>query len=159
MRLHALMVLLSVCAIAPAHAKSRTAQAKSAGETNALTGTWEIVDAAPAPWSDTSERSAITARGKKLLKAHVTFAGKAVSGVFACKGARYETTSYPIDSVFQASLPEPQIKFAKQLGLPEGEVPGVDVNCSTGLFSYHFLNKDTALLGYNDVIYTLKRTQ
>src|SRR5215471_17269627 len=45
MRLHALMVLLSVCAIVPAHAKSGTAQAKAAAEPNALTGTWEIVDA------------------------------------------------------------------------------------------------------------------
>jgi len=157
MRAHALMVLLSICAIVPAHAKSGAVQAKSAAEPNALTGTWEIVDAAPAPWSDLAQRPAITARGKKLVKAHVTFAAKAVSGVFACKGARYETTSYPIDSVFQASLPEPQVKYAKELGLPAGEVPGVDVNCSTGLFSYHFLNKDTALLGYNDVIYTLKR--
>jgi hypothetical protein len=153
MRVHALMVLLSVCAIVPA-------QAKSAGESNALTGTWEIVDAAAAPWTMQNERPALTARGKKLVKLHITFAANAVSakhGVFNCKKARYESASYPADAVFQAALPEPQIKFAKDLGLPPGEVPSVDVNCSTGLFSYHFLNKDTALLGYDNVIYTLKR--
>src|SRR5215510_3772801 len=148
MRVSASMLLLSVCVAAPF--QSHAAQ-------NELMGTWEIVDAAAAPWSVQTDRPGLTARGKKLVKAHITFAGNVVKGAFACKKARYESTSYPIDAVFQAALPEPQTKYAKELGLPQGEVPGVDVNCSAGLFSYHFLNKDTALLGYDNVIYTLKR--
>jgi hypothetical protein len=152
MRVRASMVVvLLACVAVPA--QSRAAE-------NRLMGTWEIVDAAAAPWTMQDQRPALTARGKKLLKLHITFAANAVSakhGVFNCKKARYETASYPADAVFQAALPEPQTKHAKDLGLPAGEVPSVDVNCSTGLFSYHFLNKDTALLGYDNVIYTLKR--
>jgi len=135
---------------APAHAAS-----------NALLGNWEIVDAAPAPWTADNERPALAAEGRKLLKLQITFAPAEVIAkhkTLACKQAEYEPTEYSPDALFQGALLEPnQDKVAQSLDFPRGDVPGVDVTCSTGTFSYHFRDKATALTAYNNVIYTLKR--
>ncbi len=127
----------------------------------ALLGKWEIVDAAPAPWADDKERAALIAEGRRLLKMQIAFAaGEVIAShkTLACKKAQYEPTEYSPDALFQGGLLEPnQEKVAQSMGFPKGDVPGVDVTCSTGSFSYHFRDKTTALLAFNDVIYTLKR--
>jgi hypothetical protein len=128
---------------------------------NPLLGKWEVVEAAPAPWSAEKERPALAAEGQRLLKMQITFTPAAVIArhkTLACTEAEYEETQYSADALFQGSLLEPnQDAAAISLGFPRGDVPGVDVTCSTGSFSYHFRDKGTALLGFNNVIYTLKR--
>jgi hypothetical protein len=128
---------------------------------NPLLGTWEIVEAQPAPWSETSQRASLVAGGKRLIKQVVTFAPREVVSrhkALACKRAEYEPTDYEADAIFQGNLPEPNpTAAALRLGFKKGEIPGVDLKCSTGVYSYHFRDRNTALTALSNVIYTLKR--
>jgi len=148
---HALRTVVALAALACAPARAD----------NALLGKWEVVEAAPAPWADDKDRPALAAEGRKLLKMQIAFTPTEVIAThktLACKKAAYEPTDYSPDALFQGALLEPnQEKVAQSMGFPRGDVPGVDVTCSTGAFSYHFRDKATALLAYNNVIYTLKR--
>ncbi len=76
----------------------------------------------------------------------------------ACRRAEYESTDYEADAMFQGNLPEPNpTAAAVRLGFKKGEVPGVDLKCTTGAYSYHFRDRNTALTALSNVIYTLKR--
>ena len=128
---------------------------------NALIGTWEIVEAQPAPWADESRHAALAAAGKRLIKQTVTFRPREVASRYkplACKRAEYETTSYETDAIFQGNLPEPNPgAVALRFGFKKGEVPGVDLRCTKGVYSYHFRDRDTVMTAFSNVIYTLKR--
>jgi hypothetical protein len=151
MRLPAFAVA-ALAALAPAGASAQS---------NALLGTWEIVDAQPAPWTEESQRASLAASGQRLIRQVVTFAPKEVTSrhkPLACKRAQYETTDYEADAIFQGNLPEPNpTAAALRLGFKKGEIPGVDLRCTSGLYSYHFRDRDTALTALSNVIYTLKR--
>ncbi len=126
-----------------------------------LIGTWEIVEAQPAPWTPESQRASLLAESKRLLKQVITFApNKVISKhkALACKRAEYEPTDYEADAMFQGNLPEPNpTAAAVRLGFKKGEVPGVDLKCTTGAYSYHFRDRNTVLTALSNVIYTLKR--
>jgi hypothetical protein len=138
-------------------ATASLAQAQS----NPLLGTWEFVEAQPAPWVDEAKHPALAAAGKRMLKQVITFAPSAVTSRqkwLACKRAEYETTTYEADALFQGNLPEPNPTAAAiRLGFKRGETPGVDLKCTSGVFSYHFRDKNTAMTALSNVIYTLKR--
>ena len=135
--------------------------AAAPAQDNLLLGTWEIVEAQPAPWTAERERAALAAEGKRLTKQVVTFAPREVVSrhkALACKRAEYEATDYEADAVFQGNLPEPNpTAAALRLGFKKGAIPGVDLRCRSGAYSYHFRDRDTALTAFNNVIYTLKR--
>jgi hypothetical protein len=127
-----------------------------------IIGQWEIVDAAPAPWSPPDERPALAAEGRRLLKLAVTFAPGSVNSkfkLFNCKRrVEYESVLLPIDTLFQGNLPEPNpTAEAVRLGFPRGDIPSVDVKCINAKFTFHFRDPDTALINLNRVIYTFKR--
>ena len=126
-----------------------------------LLGTWEIVEAQPAPWTEESQRATLTAQGQRLLKQVITFSPREVvsrNKSLACKRAEYEMTDYEADAMFQGNLPEPNpTGAAVRLGFKKGTVPGVDLKCKTGVYSYHFRDRNTALTALSNVIYTLKR--
>ena len=129
---------------------------------SSMLGTWEIVEAAPAPWSDPDDRAALVAHGKGLLNLTVTFAPGAVTSklkLFNCKRrVAYESVELPIDTLFQGNLPEPNpTAIAVRMGFPKGDIPSVDVICVKAKFTFHFRDPDTALINLNRVIYTLKR--
>lgn len=127
-----------------------------------LLGRWQIEAAAVAPWV-APDKIATTVKEdevRRLVKQRITFEATAVKSgdpIFACKGASYEPTRLPPEGLFQGSLPAPQSRIARALGLPDGLSPGVDVACPNSRFSYHFRDKDTALFALDNVIYTLKR--
>ena len=74
------------------------------------------------------------------------------------KRVRYEPTQYPIDALFLGMLPEPnQERLALNMGFAKGDVRGIDVRCTGGLFAYHFRDPNTVLFALGNVIYTLKR--
>lgn len=125
-------------------------------------GAWEISKYVLAPWIEPGEDTrSIAAQAEKLQHLVIDFEpGKVVSDdeVLGCTEANYTPTEYPPDYLFQGGLPEgQQAKLAKSYGLPGGNVPGFDLDCSTGVFSYHFANADTLLLAYDDVIYWIDR--
>ena len=126
-----------------------------------LIGEWTIVEAVPAPWSEETRRTELTAGGKRLIGTVIAFNAKEVASKhrpFACKRARYEPTAYPADAIFQGNLPEPNpAGAAARFGFAKGDISGVDLRCTGGLFSYHFRDNDTALTAFDNVIYTLTR--
>ncbi len=149
-----ILAALVVLPTAPARAQ--------ATDDNPLLGTWEIVEAAPAPWTAESERAALAAEGKRLLKLVVTFAPSSISSrhpTLTCKSrVLYEPTEVEPDALFQGNLPEPNpTAAAVRMGFPRKDIPGVDVRCVNGAFAYHFRDRDTALTALNNVIYTFKR--
>ncbi len=148
-------------AIISAAAISLLACMAATAQTNPLLGRWQISAAAVAPWIGVEKIHTIRESDVgRLVKQRVTFEAGAVASpdpLMACKEPRYEPTRIPPAGLFQGNLPEPKADVAKALGLPGGEVPGIDVACSNGRFSYHFRDKDTALFALDNVIYTLKR--
>jgi len=142
------------------------ALATMAGGTQAgdisILGNWEIVEAMPAPWSAPTDRAALHAEGRRLLKTEVTFETASVKSKFKpfeCKSkVIYTPNAIEPDALFQGNLPEPNpATAAARLGFPRGDVPGVDVRCLKALYTFHFRDPDTALININRVIYTLKR--
>jgi hypothetical protein len=130
---------------------------------NSIFGKWEIVEAAPAPWTNPGDRAGLVAQGKTLLHLVITFAPNAVNSkfkLFNCtRRVAYETVDLPVDTLFQGNLPEPNPgAVAARMGFPKsGDVPSVDVFCTNAKFTFHFRDPDTALINLNRVIYTLKR--
>lgn len=135
--------------------------AAHAQQQHSLIGTWEIVEAQPAPWTPENQRASLAAQGKRMLKQTITFGPSEVvskNKSLACRRAEYEPTDYEADAMFQGNLPEPNpTAHAVRLGFKKGEVPGVDLKCTTGVYSYHFRDRNTALTALSNVIYTLKR--
>jgi hypothetical protein len=146
-----MLVLLGVAAAASPRALAAD---------NPLLGKWQITEAAIAPWAK-DKRTTQTAETRKLVNMQITFSAKAMKSGYPtlnCSDAAFEVRNDPPDVLFQGSLPEPnQAKVAETMGLPRGDVPGVEVNCSSGDFPFHFRDKDTALFALNNFIYTLKR--
>ena len=138
-------------------ATATAAQAQS----NPLLGRWQITTAVVAPWISADKIHTIKEdQVRRFVKQQITFEAKAVKSpdpLLDCKDPRYEPTTIPPQGLFQGNLPQPQAETAKLLGLPAGNVPGIDVACSNGRFSYHLRDKDTALFALDNVIYTLKR--
>lgn len=127
-----------------------------------IIGRWKIVEAAPAPWTPPKDHAALTAQGKNLLNLVITFTPKAVKSkfkLFSCRRrVAYESVELQVDALFQGNLPEPNPgAVARRMGFPRGDVPSVDVQCINAKFTFHFRDKDTALININRVVYTLKR--
>jgi hypothetical protein len=127
-----------------------------------MLGTWEVVEAVPAPWAEQKDRAALAAQGKRMLNLTITFESKSVKSrnrAFDCKRAViYQSNSIESDALFQGNLPEPNpTAAAARLGFPRGDVPGMDVRCLKALYTFHFRDPDTAMFNLNRVIYTLKR--
>jgi hypothetical protein len=127
-----------------------------------LMGTWDIVEAAHAPWTAPTEHAALAAEGRRMLKLAITFAPGTVNSkhkAFSCaRGVIYEANSLEADSIFQGNLPEPNpTAAALRMGFAKGEIPSVDVRCIKAQYSFHFRDPNTVLFALNNVIYTLKR--
>jgi hypothetical protein len=138
-----------------------TAPAARAADISII-GRWQIVEAAPAPWTRPENRAALEAEGKHLLGLVIDFTPKAVISkfkLFSCKRrVAYEAVDLPVDTLFQGNLPEPNPgAVAARMGFPKGDVPSVDVKCINAKFTFHFRDPDTALINLNRVVYTLKR--
>ncbi len=132
-----------------------------AAEKNPLFGKWTITNAQIAPWTSETAIPGLTAEGRKYLGMNILFTARMVLSKdrsLRCRNPGYERTSFPADSLFKGGLPEPeQGKLAQSMGFPAGLVPGVDVSCSAGLFSYHLRPDGRVLFAYNNIVYTLTR--
>jgi hypothetical protein len=129
-----------------------------------ILGKWVISDYRLAPWSRPQDAAQLNAEAKKLLKLQVTYTAKAVVAkdrTIGCIKAHYETSSFPFTEIFQGAFedfsPDARAKAIKDLGLPSEPVPGIELGCSTGEFSYHFRDPNTVMFALSDVIYILTR--
>ncbi len=153
----ALAALVLGAAPAPSAPKADTPETKYP-----IFGTWTITKYTPAPWIEAGEDTAdIKADAEHHLHLQVTFKPGVVLSkdtTLGCKEADYQPTDLPPEGLFQGGLPAPdQAKLAASYGLPADHIDGFDLDCSTGLFSYHFANADTLLFALSDVIYWLER--
>ncbi len=156
------MTASRLCRAALAFAALVTLAPGASAANISILGTWEIVEAAPAPWTRPAEQAALAAAGRRVLKTEVTFAPSSISSKFKPFDCRskvlYETNSIEVDALFQGNLPEPNpAAAAARLGFPRGDIPSVDVRCLKALHTFHFRDPNTALISLNGVIYTLKR--
>lgn len=157
----AIICLLTI-GLARAAPPEDPAQPQAAGPVHAILGAWTITRYQIAPWVTHGEdRKDLEADGAAHLQLKVEFAPHEVIAkdpVLGCTAAVYEPTSFPPEAIFQGNLPEPdQQKIAAALGFPAGEIAGFDLDCSTGLFSFHFTDADTILFALSDVVYWLTR--
>jgi len=148
----------TVIALAAMLAAATYAQAQEPS----LLGTWEFVAATPAPWSKAEDETLLKAEGKRMLGTQVTFDKGSVKSKFKpfdCKSkVIYTANAIEVDALFQGNLPEPNpVAAAARLGFPRGDIPGMDVRCLKAQHTFHFRDKDTAMISFNRVVYTLKR--
>jgi hypothetical protein len=127
-----------------------------------ILGDWMIVKWVVAPWVDSvADMARYEADAKAHMNMMVSFSPDRVEAndkSLSCTNVEYERTMSPPDALFQGGLPDPnQATIAQQLGLPSGDVPGFDINCSTGLFSFHFADRDSLMFALDNVIYTMDR--
>ncbi|MEP6882591.1 MAG: hypothetical protein ABI866_11395 [Dokdonella sp.] len=118
---------------------------------------WRITRVVPAPW----------ATGKYPQTPLSTWVGKTIEfdaasvrglGLLNCDQATIEKTSYAAEGLFQGNLPKPVATAAQQLGISDLPRPGIRLTCSTGVFEFHYADKDTMLLGLDNQIMTLSRS-
>ena len=147
-----------------AAAAALTGRAARADDAVQILGKWLISDYRLAPWSRPQDAAQLTSDAKQLLKLHVTYTAKAVvakNRTIACTNAHYEKSSFPYTEIFQGAFEEfsadARAKAVKDLGLPPEPVPGIELGCSTGEYSYHFRDPNTVMFALSDVIYILTR--
>ena len=147
-----------------AAALSLTGASARADDSAPIVGKWVISDYRLAPWSRPQDAAQLKAEAKKLLKLQVTYTAKAVIAkdrTIGCTSAHYEKSSFPYTEVFQGAFedfsPERRAKAVKDLSMPPEPVPGIELDCSTGEFSYHFRDPNTVMFALSDVIYILTR--
>lgn len=143
---------------------SLAASGARADDAGSILGKWVIADYRLAPWSRPQDAAQLNAEAKTLLKLQVTYTAKAVLAkhrTIGCTNAHYEKSRFPYDEIFQGALEDfsadARTKAVKDLGLPSEPVPGIELGCSTGMFSYHFRDPKTVMFALSDVIYILKR--
>jgi len=133
------------------------------GEDYPILGDWMIDKAIVAPWVGPN---ANIGRLKSLSRAHLNmivsfFPGRvaAKDPSLSCADADYERTLFPPELIFEANLPDPdQVEIATGLGLPSGNIPGFDVDCTgSSVQPYHFANRNTLLFALEGIIYTMDR--
>ena len=147
-----------------AAAAALTGAVARADDAAPLLGKWVISDYRLAPWSRPKDAGQLTADAKKLLKLQVTYTAKAVlarNRTIACTDAHYEKSSFSYTMVFQGAFEDfsaaARAEAVKDLALPPEPVPGIELGCSTGEYSYHFRDPNTVMFALSDVIYILTR--
>jgi hypothetical protein len=128
-------------------------------------GIWKIDSAAVAPWW-TEAGKPDAAESKSLVGKTVTITPAAIQapGTLACKGPKYRAVDVPAEGLFQGAFDEmrrrdPKVdpaKLAATLGFKAHTSKALQTGCANEL-DLHFIDTNTALVGLNDFVYTLKR--
>jgi len=129
-------------------------------------GTWTIASAVAAPWADPAARPPDPKEMKSLVgRTLVIRPGEMIGpGLFACKGPKYKVRDYPADWLFQGQFGEMRdrdhsvdpAKLAAKLGFKGTSWKTLETGCANEI-DYHFVDTDTAEIGLNDYVYTLKK--
>jgi len=129
-------------------------------------GTWTIASAVVAPWAEPATGPPDPREMKSLIgKTIVIKPGEMLGpGIFGCKGPKYAVRDYAADSLFQGAFAEMRdrdravdpAKVAARLGFKGASWKTLETGCANEI-DYHFIDTDTAEIGLNDYVYTLKR--
>lgn len=125
---------------------------------NLLLGRWTVSDAKPAPWLKEGTDVSATVALFKDKRIDVQSGAVASDTPLSCKSAGYTSALVPPPGLFQGGLAALDAAVeAKALGLSPDETRSVSLSCDTGLYDFHFPTPDTALLAFDNVIFTLSR--
>jgi len=129
-------------------------------------GTWTISSAVVAPWADPASRELDVAGMKSLIGKTVVIKPGEILGprIFACKGPKYKLEDFPADWLFQGSFGEMHDRdhsvdpatLAARLGFRGTKWKTLETGCADEI-DYHFVDPNTAEIGLNDYVYTLKK--
>lgn len=75
----------------------------------------------------------------------------------ACASAQYEYILTPAEGLFQGTLPPPARRSARHLGVRVLPLLSLRVTCDAGVFDYHLLSPNQALLGLDGTVWRLQR--
>jgi hypothetical protein len=134
--------------------------AADAKGSNPFLGAWTVTDGKVAPWYDGSGAKPET--DPTLQGRTITFAPKSASGspVVDCREVNYKVSVIGPDMLFEGGLKDPK-KDAAALGFTSGKITTMNESCdsSSGDMELDFpmVDRNTILLGLNNMIYTLKR--
>lgn len=118
---------------------------------------WRIGRGVVAPWAPATTR---LPPDRWLAGKSLRFAATRVEAPepLACAAAGYEFVLTPAPGLFQGSLPSPAGQAARALGIAQLPLLSLRVTCDGGIFDYHLLTSGRALLGLDNVVWTLTRT-
>lgn len=114
-------------------------------------GAWRIVMAKPGPWATADELP----EQAPLIGKSILFHGDHIDGPppLACGRASFGFYETPADGLFQgAGL---SATDAAKLGLGADKVKSFTLNCTTGVFEFHYADDETLLLGLDNRVWTL----
>lgn len=128
-----------------------------ADEADWLDGDWRISRGLAAPWL---APDAATPDTTALLGASVEYRDDRVDGpgVLGCGKAKRSYSTRPPEGLFQGALPPPAADAARALGLGEGPVASVTLDCDSGSFDLHRASDEATLLALDNVIWVLDRS-
>jgi hypothetical protein len=119
-------------------------------------GNWRVVHVRVAPWAGPAAQAlpSLPSLPLSLTPRHVHGPFR---GLNCAKGARSELLPLPAEGLFEGNLPQPAAQAAQDLGFRTFPVATLRVVCPNSTADYHRLDADTLVLGYDNLIWTLKR--
>ena len=117
---------------------------------------WHIERGVVAPWAP-AKTSLPPDRGLAGKSLRFTATRVEAPEPLACAAARYEFVLTPAPGLFQGSLPPPAEQAARALGVAHLPLLSLRVSCDGGIFDYHLIASGRALLGLDNVVWTLTR--
>jgi len=125
-----------------------------------MTGTWNVVDAKTGPWYDGN--GAKPDIDPELAHAKIVLTNTSVQGPSAvgCAKVKFTVSTVPPEYLFQGVLKNPK-KDAAALGFKSEKITSVNEGCIRSdadmEMDFALIDKDTAVFGLNNVVYTMKR--
>jgi hypothetical protein len=139
------------------------AAARLAPAQEAFAGTWDVVDAQPAPWVHGSS-GGLPVANEAVRSGRITFAADRVDGPppLGCTQARYQVIEAGPEYLFQGGLADPAAQAAA-LGFASGEIVHLSLGCvrdgaDIGM-DFSLIDPDTALFALDNIIYRMVRAQ
>ena len=117
---------------------------------------WQIGQGQTAPWAGAGTAQP---RGAVLTGQVVHLGTTRVTAPhpLGCAAAHYEYVVTPAEGLFQGRLPAPAERSARALGVRALPLLTLRLNCDGGVFDFHLLATDKALLGLDGVVWRLQR--
>jgi hypothetical protein len=124
-------------------------------------GTWQVVDAQPAPWVDGTAATQPDV-DKALTHARITFRKDRVDAPspLGCRKATYELSNVGPDYIFQGGLKDPA-RQAEALGFKGAPIVNLNLGCASSSadleMDFALADRDTAFFALNNVLYKMSR--
>ena len=134
---------------------------RPAAAQEAFAGSWDVINAQPAPWVGESSDSK-PYLNEEIVRGRITFMADSVQGpaFLNCDEANYQLLKVPPAGLFQGALTDPQNQ-AKELGFKEGEITQLRMQCASGNadieMDFDLVSEDTAVFAVDNIIYTMRR--